>query len=163
MASQLPAVYRDLVRLSMAKMAERYGVELSIPQSAQANRDAWDVHQEPCSYEKLQDSFLGVLESFEAAQGHHVEGLFTKHPEVQMLIQNKEYIRGVMEDMGSDTTYDTLGAMLSCASFLNHSCEHLIKHDAALVNSEYVEALVSSLKVHTDEAWHHICSDMISM
>jgi hypothetical protein len=68
-----------------------------------------------------------------------------------------------VEDMGWDATYSTLGAALSCASFLNHSCERLIRHDAALVNSDHVEALASSLKVHTEEAWQHICSDMTSM
>jgi hypothetical protein len=66
MASQLPIIYRDLVPLSMTKMAERYGAAVSVPPSVQVNREAWDVHQDSCFYEELEDSFLDVPESFKA-------------------------------------------------------------------------------------------------
>jgi hypothetical protein len=79
------------------------------------------------------------------------------------MFKDKEYIRGVIAGVGSDASYDTLGGVLSCASFLNHACERLIQYDAALVNAGYVEAVVSGLKVHTMEAWQHICTDMIGM
>jgi hypothetical protein len=163
MANQLPIVYRDFVRLAIAKMAEGYGVEVLIPSTAQVNRDAWDVHPDPCCYGDLRDAFMDALKSFEETQGHRVEELITVDPERQALIQCKEYVCGVMEDMGSDATYDRLGAVLSCASFLIHSCECLIQYDVALLSSGYVEALVSSLKIHTPEAWQDICCDMISM
>jgi hypothetical protein len=163
MASQLPIIYRDLVRLAIAKMAEGYGVEVLIPSTAQVNRDAWDSHPELCCYGELRDAFIDALKSFEETQGYRVEELISNDPEREALIQCKEYVCGVMEDMGSDATYDRLGAVLSCASFLIHACEHIIQYDGAMMNSGYVEALVSSLKIHTPEAWQDICWDMISM
>ena len=163
MDSQLPIIYRDVVRVAMAEMAERYGIGIDIPSGTQGNRDAWDVHHEPCFYEELEDAFVTAFKTFEATQGYRVDALFTNHPEQQMMFQSKDYICGVMQDMGLDATYDTLGAALSCASFLVHACERLIQYDAALVNSGYVDALLSSLRLHTTEAWQHICLDMIAM
>jgi hypothetical protein len=163
MASQLPIVYRDLVRLWIAKMAERYEVEVFIPSTAQANRGEWDIHPEPCYYGELQDAFIDTLQLFEETQGYRVEALFINAPERQMMFQRKEYLCGVMADVGADATYDTLGAALACTSLLNHACERLIQHDAALLNSGYVEALVASQKIHTTDACQHICSDMITI